>query len=199
MPDSVVHAVEDVEEHWANIARRCPIERRIVIVRVVRCICANIDIGASVGLLESVATSPDYEGEDEQRDPSALCAHASPKVFQVQQVAKDCGPNHLKEPVQDAVERPGASVKLHEVDVVEVVGIEPIGGEEHWEEQDYVWIREKSLPKTEQFGLPCWVLHENDFAPVAANDVVGPSKSQCEQRAAERQDEEADICAIIDC
>ena len=195
LPDGIVHPVEDVEEHGANIGAVRPIDRWVVVLErlgVETC----LDLRTRVTLLESPAAAPDHEGEDKQDGPDTFGTGGSPEVREIQHEAKDTSAEHLRSPVQNTIQRPGADVELGGVDFVELVGVEPVRGEEHREEEDDVWIGEEGLPQAEQLALPCWILHENDLGAVAADDLVTLNERERKKRAAERQDKKTDISSV---
>jgi hypothetical protein len=80
-----------------------------------------------------------------------------------------------------------------------LVDIEPVGDEEHGEEKDDKRLEAKSLPKTPEFALPGWVLHEDDTGAVSSDDFAGIAKGEGEDGAEKHEDNEADVSSITDC
>ena len=100
---------------------------------------------------------------------------------------------------QCVVQSAGPHVKPRIVDVTELVCIKPIRSEEHREEENDVWVRTESLPKTEDLGLPSWVLHHDYPTAIAAYDMFGINECPGEACAEERENHETDICTIRNC
>ncbi len=114
---------------------------------------------ASVSQLENIPSAPDGEGEDKHNSPSYLCSSSPPDIREVQCKAEDESSKHLSQPVKRTVKCASTRVELHEIDIVELVCVEPIGGEEHRKEEYYVGITPKCLPKADDLRLPRRVLH----------------------------------------
>lgn len=112
-----------------------------------------------VSSLENIPSAPDREGEDEHDSPSSFCSCSSPDVWEIECEAEDKSPKHLSQPIKRAVERASTSVELREIDVVELIGVEPIRRKEHGEKEYHVGITPKCLPKAEDLRLPRWVSH----------------------------------------
>ena len=150
LPCGVIKAVEDVQEHRSNIAIRGPIILKVILRSGIR---------TRVLPLEHIPSAPDRKGDDEHNDPGDLRPYRAPNVRKVQREAEDEGAKDLRQPVKRTVQGASACVEPHQIDVVELVRVEPIGREEHGEEEDDVGIAAEGFPETENLRLPGWMLH----------------------------------------
>jgi len=194
--EGVATCVEDVQEHRANVSRIGPVELLVVVAWVVGGSIAHLDLSARVIGLESVSATPNDESEHEQDNPQRLGANGTSEACEIQAVSEDHRAPDLREPVEDAVEGAGAGVEPGQVDAVEVVGVEPIGGEEHGEEEDHVGLVLERLPHADELGLPSWVLHDDDAAAVVAHHALRVAEEEGEDGAEGREDDEANVCAV---
>lgn len=96
-------------------------------------ICAGL---CACVILKGVPTAPDDHGEDEKCYPGDLGFNRSRQPLHVEAVPEDKGTSHLHEPVEEIVEGAGTGAEVGTVDVVELVGVEPVGGPEHGEKED---------------------------------------------------------------
>ena len=103
LPCSVVHAVEDVQEHRSNVTG---------IFEVHLDICLRRNLGSIVCLLPYISSTPDSHGNGEENYPVDLRLEWSANCFSVQRVSEDACANDLGTPVEDVVERSGANVEL---------------------------------------------------------------------------------------
>ncbi len=79
----------------------------------------------------------------------------------------------MSQPVKGVVKCASTRVELREVDVLELVCVEPVGSEKHWKEEYNVRVTPKCFPKAENLRLPRRVLHEDDSRPITTYDVLG--------------------------
>ena len=186
---TVIEAVENIEKHGPDVAGRRPILAHGVFGR---------GLGAGVLLLPRVSPAPDDKGEAEENRPHDLRLQAAPHALHVQGVAEDEGAPDLAEPVEHAVEGAGADVELGRVEVVELVGVEPVAGEEHGKEEDDPGVGPEDLVQADDLALPGRVLHEDDVGAVAADDVAGVDEGPGEAGADEGEDHEADVGSVRD-
>lgn len=126
LPDSIVHSVENVQEHRANVSGVLEIVGGVVIGGVIRSIRTSRHFSTRVSALEGPATTPHNHGQDKQSCPCSLRANGSPDGAEIEQEAEDGSSNDLSEPVQHAVQSAGTGVEFGGIDVVEVVGVEPV-------------------------------------------------------------------------
>jgi hypothetical protein len=80
-----------------------------------------------------------------------------------------------------------------------LVGIEPVGRPEHWEEKNDKWLESDSLPKSNKLRLPARVLHQNDASSVRSDNIAGITKTEGEAGTAEHEDNEGNVGTISDC
>ena len=163
LPDGVVPAVEHVQKHRPDIARGRPVGGLKILGR---------DSFARVFLLPLVAPAPDNHSQGEHKAKSSLGAHTATESLEVKQWSDDDGGDDLRKPVQESVERLGAGAEVRAVDGVLLVGVEPVGGPEHGEQQDDVRLGADSCPQADDLGLPAGVLLEDDTRPVPPDDLV---------------------------
>lgn len=81
LPEAVVHAIEDVEEHRSGVARCGPVIRRC--------------ISAGILSLESVATAVDYKGYREEETPSDLSTETPTEELDIKTPAHERGTENL--------------------------------------------------------------------------------------------------------
>lgn len=165
LPESIVEAVEDVEKHRANIARGRPISWDKVRVQL------GVDGVASVRLLVSVAASPDDHGQDKERSPSNLGSDSTTDLVDIKSITQYDRGDDLCQVVQKAVERLGTGRKSGTIDGVLLVGIEPVRGPEHGEEQDDERLESDGFPESDELRLPARILHHNHTAAINTDDI----------------------------
>ena len=139
LPCSIVEAVEHVEEHRANIT---------VGLEVKNLIRVCLDGLAGVALLECISPTPDNHSDDQKHHQGDLCAHCAAEAWKVEGISEDQRAEDLARPVQYIVQSACTCVEFGEVKVLEVVGVEPIAGEEHGEEEQDVPVGFESFEET---------------------------------------------------
>lgn len=199
MPDGIVEAVEEVQEHWANVARSFPIGRCEIRVDWLVCIRINGDKCTIISFGVSVSATPDCHGEDEKdaKRPSSTDRTSDPWDIHGKSVEK--GPNDLGEVVEKVVQGLGAGVEVSTVDTVLLVGCEPIGGPEHGEQENDHGFVSNGLPKTNELGLPTWVFHQNDLGSIGADNIIGVAEKQGEACPEEHKNDEGNVSAVPNC
>ncbi|KAG9991579.1 MFS general substrate transporter, partial [Aureobasidium melanogenum] len=130
---------------------------------------------ASVTLLEVIPAAKDRECQDQDGNPGDLCSDSSADFGVVQAKSEDECTNDLSSPVEGVVQSSSPRIEVREVKSIELHCIKPIGGEEHREKTNYVWVASDCLPKSHQLRLPG------------------------QRSTTSRQDNEADIGSIGDC
>lgn len=156
------------------------------------------DGSAIVAELESEATAPDSHCQGEQGSPSNFALGRTREGSKIKAIAKERCSKDLASPIQDVVESLGASVEIRTVDIIELVGVEPVRGEEHWEKRDNPGVLEKSLDKAQELRAPGWVLHDDDLGAISADDVARVNEEPGKNASQEGEDEKADVGAIAD-
>ena len=189
MPDSVVHAVEEVQEHGSHVAGGGPVRRGEGF---------GTDTLASVLLLPREAATPDGHRQNEKNTQGNSSAEATADTLDIQQRADEGSGDDLSEPVEEAVQGLGAGVKVGSVDAVLLVGVEPVGGKEHGEEEDDIGLRDDGVPQADDFGLPARVLHQDNLGAIRTNDLVGIANEEGQAGADEHENDERDVGAITD-
>jgi len=143
LPEAVIHAIEDVKEHGANVARSGPV------------ISGGVSTG--IGSLESIATTVDDEGNSEEEAPSDLGADTTTEVGEIKTPAHNSGTEDLGEVVKTAVESLGTSVEVGAIDCVLLVDIEPVGREDHGKEENDPGIASNGFVEVGSY-CPSWEL-----------------------------------------
>lgn len=182
--------IEDVEEHWADVARILPIH-------------VWVSLGRSnrtwwLLLLPCVATSPNGHGEDHKRDPASLGSHRSAEVLEIQQVSESESANNLGNPVERVVKSTSTGVEVRTVHRIELVSIEPVRGEEHWKEEDDIGVGSDGVVEANELGFPSWVLHQNDLATILTDNLTGIDEEEAKSGPNNHEDNETDVCSIVD-
>ena len=149
-------------------------------------------------LLPCVAASPDSHGEDHKCDPAALGSHGSAKILEIQQVTENESSNNLGDPVERVVQGTSSGVEVRTVHRVELVSVEPVRGEEHWEEEDDIGIGTDSVVEANELGLPGWVLHQNDLGTILTDNLAGIDEEETKGGANNHEDDETDVCSVVD-
>lgn len=149
-------------------------------------------------LLPGIATTPDDHGQDEEDTKGDLGTDAAADTVDIQQGTDDHGSDDLSEPVQETVQGLGAGVEVGAVDAVLLVGVEPVGGPEHREEQDDVGLGLDGLPQTVDLGPPAGALHQDDAGAILTDDLVGVANEQGQAGTEEHEHDEGNVGAIAD-
>ena len=153
---------------------------------------------ASVPHLENITSAPDREGENDHDDPSQLCSCSPSDIGKVQGKAEDESSKDLSQPIKRVVECTSTRAELHEVDVLELICVKPIGGKEHWKKEYHVGITPKSFPQADDLRLPRWVLHQNYFGPITTHHVLSINQCPRQTSSKKREDQKANIGAVAD-
>lgn len=200
MPGGIVGTVEHVQEHLSNISLISPVHGNPVGVGWLGIGVRElgVDEGTVVGLLEIVTTSPDDHGEDEKNAEGDLGTDGATDALDVETVTPDGGGEDLGEPVQHAVQGAGAGVEVGAVHGVLLVDVEPVGDEEHGEEQEDEGLELGGLVQTPQLGLPAGVLHQDDAGAVLSDDIGCVDEEEGEDGTEEHEHDECDVRAIGD-
>lgn len=189
LPDGVIEAVEDVEEHVTDIARVSPV-------------LSNPGLGrrvlTSICLGEGVSATPDGHGEDKEECKATLGSDSSADSLDIKSISETHGAYNLRHVVEKGVESLSSSSEIGTVDGVEVVGVEPIRGPEHGEEEDDEGFESDRLVESDELGLPGWVLHQNDSGTVFSDDITSVAEEKGENGTASHEDNEGNICTISD-
>ena len=189
LPNSIVHAVEEVQEHGTNVALGSPIPTLEIRGR-------GVHVLASVPHLPSVATTPDDDREDEKDDQGCLRTDGATNAFRVKNRAHNNGGHDLCKPVQESIEGLGAGVEVSAVNGVLLVCVEPVRGPEHGEEEDDPRFRTECIPQSNDLGFPRGVLHQDHPRAVATHDFFCVAETQGKTRAYEHEHDEGDVSAI---
>lgn len=191
LPDSIVHAVEEVEEHGTNVALGSPIPA--LEIRGL-----GVDILTSVSHLPSVPTTPDNNCKDEKGDQGCLSTDRATNTFRIKHRAHDNSGHDLSKPVQESIEGLGAGVEVGAVNGVLLICVEPIGGPEHGEEEDDPRFRAECIPQTDDLGFPRGVLHQDHARAVGTHDLFCVAETQGKTGAYEHEYDEGDVGAVAD-
>lgn len=124
---TIVKAVEHVQEHRTHVSGTRPVHLRSRLGRRIR---------PRVPFLPRVAAAPYHHRDHKQHAPYHPGPHTPSQTLDIQPVTEHVSSDDLARPVKDAVERSGPDVELCGIEVVELVGVEPIAGQEHGEEAD---------------------------------------------------------------
>lgn len=119
--------------------------------------------------------------------------------MQVEGEAEDQGAEDLGRPIQHVVERSCTGVEHGSVHTIELISIEPVGGEEHREQEDNERLRNDRLPQTQELRLPCRVFDKDDTRAVVANDVLRVSQRPRKPCTNGGENNEADVSPIGHC
>ena len=71
--------------------------------------------------------------------------------------------------------------------------VEPVGGEEHGEEEHYPRVRAERVPQAVEFGLPGGMAGRDDASAVGADHLGGVSHEQGNHDADTGEDEETNL------
>lgn len=156
------------------------------------------DIGAVVLLLPGPTATVDGDGQDDESDKHDAGTDGTSNPGVVEERTNNGSGTDLSEPVQEAVQGTSAGVKVGGVDGILLVGVEPVGRPHHGEQQDDVGLGNNAGVQTLDFRPPAGVLHENDFAAVVSDDLVGIDEEKSQDRTGSHQDNESDVGTVID-
>ena len=191
LPNSIVHAVEEVQEHRTNVALGTPIPA--LEIRGL-----GVHILARVPHLPGIPTTPDNDGEDEKDDQGRLSTDGAANPFHIKNRAHDNSGHDLSKPVQESIEGLGAGVEVSAVNGVLLVRVEPVGGPEHGEEEDDPRFRAECIPQPDDLGFPRGVLHQDHARAVATHDFLCVAETQGKTGAYEHEYDEGDVGAVAD-
>lgn len=180
--------VEDVKEHWAKVSILLPIDVWETL--------SSCNLTRWLLFLPCPSATPDRHGQNHKSNPASLSSHRSANILQIQEVSEYKSTDNLRDPVQSVVQSTSAGVEVCTVHSVELVGVEPVGGEEHWEEENDVAVGADGVPETEELGLPGWVLHKDDFRTILTNDLSGINQEKSEGGSKDHQHDESNVCAV---
>lgn len=139
LPGSIGESVEHVEYKGTSVSMIGPVLRGVIRLPLSH-------ESTVVSLLELVSAAPYYHDQGEKRAPGSLGTGGPSHALEVQRKAEDVRTNNLHGVVDHRVESARTSVEVGTVDLGEVVGVEPVGGKEHGEQKNDIWIGEKCLP-----------------------------------------------------
>lgn len=189
LPDRVESTVEHEQEHGTNITTVSPVELDIVF---------GTGFLSGVLFLEVVAASPNDKSGDEEGDDGGFGLCATGESFRVKANTENPGTENLREIVEDAVEGTCSDIELGQVHTLEVIGVEPVAGEEHGEQKNDVPIRNKDGHHAGEFGFPGGVLHHDDLGAIVTSDKARVAEKGGEGKTQGHEDDETDIGAIVD-
>lgn len=191
MPDGIVESVKEVKEHGADVARVSPIPRLEVG-------SFDIDISTGIFLLPSVATAVDGEGEGKENGHHSLGTDSTADGFEIKEGSNDGGGHDLSEPVKEVVQGTSAGVEVGGIDGVLLVSVEPVGREEHGEEQENEGLRHEGGVETHDLGAPAGVLHEDNLGAVATDDVATVADEESQTGTGKHEHNEGDVGTVVD-
>ena len=189
LPCSIGETVEHVEDERSCVSRVRPVLLGVVLV------CGP---SAGVGLLEHVAKAPDDHDGNKESNPSTLGTGSTANALEVEGKTEDVRANDLHDIVYYAVQCSSAGVEVGAIDLSEVVGVKPVGRQEHGEQRDDVGVGHESLPETKDLGLPRRVLHDDDLGAISTNDISRVDKHPGKRGTDDGEDEESDVGTIVD-
>ena len=134
MPDGVEKAVEHVQEHCTNVGAIFEIDRRHGSGQTE---LAKIRWELH---LPGITATPDDHGQAKEDNQGDLGSERAADLVVVQAVAEDEGSDNLRSVVKHTVQSTCANIEVSTVHAIEVVGVKPVGGQEHGEEQNDVWV-----------------------------------------------------------
>lgn len=147
---------------------------------------------------EFETSEPNSQGDGHEEDQTQTSFGRSSKPMRVECNAAKKGSNDLGQPVEHAVHGLGTGREKGSIDTILLIGVEPVGREEHGEQCNDIWFIAESSPESTKFALPARILLDNDTAAIVANNVFGIAQAAGEQDTGEHHRHEPDICAVID-
>jgi len=108
------------------------------------CIIQCLGIAGEASL-EGIPTTPDGHCHEEEDHKSHLGPDSPPESLEVKSIAKDVGADNLSSPIKGVVQGSSSDIELGKVDIVKLVGIEPVAGQEHGEEGDNIVVGAEAL------------------------------------------------------
>lgn len=187
LPDRIKEAIEEVQKHGTDIARRGPVGGDKV---------CSVDGFPRILLLIRVSTTPDGHGQAEEHAQRNAGTSGATHAVDIQQRADGHGSKDLSEPVQEAVQGARTDVEVGRVDAVGLVSVEPVRRPEHGKQQDDKGLGKESIPQTDDFGNPAGVLHQDDARSVGTNNIVGITETKTKDGTEEHQDDEGNVGPI---
>ncbi|GAV27014.1 hypothetical protein PMKS-000475 [Pichia membranifaciens] len=186
--------VEDVEEHWADIC---------AVLKVHCCdldgaVCVRGDVGSCKTFLELVTSTPDGHGDAEEEPPTDSGTDASSEPLEVQDGTHDDSTEHLEKPVEQGVQRSSSDVETAGVELVELVGVEPVGGKEHREHDQDLWFFDKQLEGAQDLCFPVRKGLIDDSGAVVSPDFFLWQHEEGDNTTAAHEDHESNVGAVLD-
>lgn len=188
LPCRIVETVEHIQEHGTDVTSVLEVNTDKALDR------GNPALGL-LGL-PSITTTPDDHGDEEKRAQCTLGSRRTAKTSNVKGESKYESTDDLRDPVESVVQRTSTGVEVSSVHAVKLVGVEPVGSEEHGEQEDDVRVVRKSLPETDELRLPGGVLHEDDLGAVLTDDLAGVAEAERQEGTAEHENDEPDVGPI---
>jgi hypothetical protein len=191
LPRGIGEAVEHVKHKGTGIASICPV------VLCVGLLGMNSPCTV-VGLLEHVTATPDDHDDAKERCPSRLSTGRSADALVIEGKAENVCAYDLHDVVNYSIQGTGPSVEVRVVDLSKVVGVEPVGGKEHGEQENDVRIGEECLPQAHNLRFPRRVLHDDDLGSIRSDNIPRVDKCPGQRSTDQGKDKEANVRAVID-
>lgn len=153
LPKSIIHAVEDVQEHRSDVVMGGPVSWN-----------ESLELGVftSIGLFISVSSSPDNDRDGQQENPTDYSTMTTGQLSIVENKSEADGSDDLRHIIEKGVEGLGTSSEVRTVDSILLIRVEPVGRKEHGEEHDHKGLVSDSLPHTPDLASNRWILHEDN-------------------------------------
>lgn len=172
----IENTIEEVQEEGSNVLAGVvdkidAVEISSVLDPGILCGVENSILGSEGGL-EDDTSDPDGNADTSQHNQAIASTGGAVPLRAIQEVAVEDGGDDLSEPVEHGVHVTGALGEVEAVDSVELVRVDPVGGEEHGNESQHAPVLEESEDRLE-LGDGARVLDLDDMRAISTDDLVG--------------------------
>ncbi|KAG6549363.1 hypothetical protein Mapa_009081 [Marchantia paleacea] len=157
-------------------SKECNGTSKFTAIFKVHLVCVGFGRRSTECELKSQTPSPCDTGNDQKEGKAQKTSNPPARAHKfggVQKVPHEVGAQNLCRPVQSAIESPGSSCeKPTSIDGIELVGVEPVGCQEHRRQGNHAPVQEK-FGYCHSFGRPRRVLVHRHWLSIAPDDHFG--------------------------
>ena len=191
------NTIEEVQEEGCNVIAGVLDEINAAEVGGVLDVLTVLKDGAlgSEGGLEGNTASPGGSADGGQQDETIASTSGAGPLFTIQESTVEDRGKDLSHPVEHRVHVTGALSKVEGVDSGELVGVDPVGGEEHGNECQHAPVLEESKDRLE-LRDGARVLDLDDGSAIVTNDLGGGQQQDGDESTDGHDNHVSDISAI---
>ena len=137
--------------------------------------------------LEEVPSSPGTAKQDSQEDKTVAGTLGTGPLALVQELTIGNGGENLSQPVEHRVHGTRTDGEVEGVDGVELVGVDPVGGEEHGDQAQHAPVQEE-LEDRDQLGGGARVADTDDVRAIPTENLGGRQQEEGEKGTNDHDD-----------